>query len=281
MCLYHYTDAKGLYGILNSRELWASSYQFLNDATEFEYAFDLIKVAYPQEDSDPSQEGTTHFETAEMISKEWYDHISGSLFVVSFSKEKDLLSQWQAYAGPHSGYSLGFRQSTLYDYKNREFVECDLVECEYVKDKQLEDIKCLIGKLSEESNAFYKLMTKSGEQNRRNGFDKFISQSVEANKKMLLLAKSFKNSSFEHEKECRLVVQPLPGNSKGICYRPTKLTVIPYVKIHFKLGLPIERIVVGPGPHQKRSATSLKQMLKKFELKNVEVSESEIPYRNW
>ena len=99
---------------------------------------------------------------------------------------------------------------------------------------------------------------------------------------MLLLAKSFKNSSFEHEKEWRLVVQPLPGNSEGICYRPTKLTVIPYVKIHFiKLGLPIERIVVGPGPHQKRSATSLKQMLKKFDLKNVEVSESEIPYRNW
>lgn len=281
MCLYHYTDAKGLHGILKSNELWASSYQFLNDATEFKYAFNLMKVAYPQEDSNPSKEGMTHFEIAEMISKERYNYISGSLFVVSFSKQKDLLSQWQAYAGPYSGYSLGFRQSTLDVYKNGEFVECNLVKCDYDKDKQLEDIKCLIGKLSEEINAFYKLTPESGEQNMRNGVDKIISQRVDANKKMLWLAKSFKHSSFKDEEEWRLVVCPLPEDSKKICYRPTKRTVIPYVKIHFKLGLPIERIVVGPGPHQERSAHSLKQMLKNFGFKNVEVSRSEIPYRNW
>jgi hypothetical protein len=283
MLLYHYTNAKGLHGILESKKLWASSYQFLNDTTEFEYAFGLIKDVYPQEDSNPSKEGMTHFEIAEMIGKERHNYNSDSLFVVSFSKKKDLLSQWQAYAGPYSGYSLGFRQSTLDVYKNEKFVECNLVECNYDNDKQLEDIKCLIGKLSEEINAFYKLTPESGEQNKRNGVDKIISQSVKANKEMLLLAKFFKNSSFKHEKEWRLVIGPLPENSEEICYRPTKRTVIPYVKIHFKPKLPIERIVVGPGPHQKRSAHSLKQMLKlkKFGLENVEVSESEIPYRNW
>jgi hypothetical protein len=41
MLLYHYTDAKGLHGILETEQLWASSYQFLNDATE-------LLVALPQ-----------------------------------------------------------------------------------------------------------------------------------------------------------------------------------------------------------------------------------------
>ncbi|NOR23252.1 MAG: hypothetical protein GQ542_02475, partial [Desulforhopalus sp.] len=113
---------------------------------------------------------------------------------------------------------------------------------------------------------------------------KFISQCVDASKNMLWLAKSFKNSSFRHEEEWRLVVGPLPEDSEEICYRPTKLTVTPYVEIDFssdELPLPIERIVVGPGPHQERSARSLEQMLKKFGFENVEVAQSKIPYRNW
>ena len=277
MLLYHYTDAKGLHGILKSKKLWASSYQFLNDATEFEYAFDLIKDVYPQEDSNPSKGPMSYFRIAEMIRKEKDNYISDCLFVVSFSKQDDLLGQWQAYAGPYSGYSLGFRSSKLDAHENAK-----LVECNYDKRKQLEDIKNLIGKHSEEISEFYELSSESVKQNKRNGLNEFISQRVDASKKMLWLAKSFKNSSFRHEEEWRLVVGPLPEDSEKICYRPTKRTVIPYTEIDFNsAGLPIERIVVGPGPHQKRSATSLKQMLKNFGFKNVEVSQSEIPYRNW
>jgi len=32
--LYHYTDEKGLYGILDSGEIWATHYRFLNDLAE-------------------------------------------------------------------------------------------------------------------------------------------------------------------------------------------------------------------------------------------------------
>lgn len=46
--LYHYTDAKGLLGILNSKQIWATSYRFMNDAREFEYGFDLISDGYPR-----------------------------------------------------------------------------------------------------------------------------------------------------------------------------------------------------------------------------------------
>jgi hypothetical protein len=41
--LFHYTTAEGLYGILNSKRLWASHIFYLNDAMEFKYAVKLLK----------------------------------------------------------------------------------------------------------------------------------------------------------------------------------------------------------------------------------------------
>jgi hypothetical protein len=32
--LYHYTDQKGLLGILESKQLWATHYRYLNDTSE-------------------------------------------------------------------------------------------------------------------------------------------------------------------------------------------------------------------------------------------------------
>lgn len=41
--LYHYTNQKGLLGILDSKEIWASHTQYLNDANEFRYAIKLVR----------------------------------------------------------------------------------------------------------------------------------------------------------------------------------------------------------------------------------------------
>jgi len=40
-CLYHYTTAPGLAGILNSRSIRATNFSFLNDPSEIEYGRDL------------------------------------------------------------------------------------------------------------------------------------------------------------------------------------------------------------------------------------------------
>jgi hypothetical protein len=41
--LYHYTDATGLLGIVQSRAIWATHIRYLNDAQEFDYAADLAR----------------------------------------------------------------------------------------------------------------------------------------------------------------------------------------------------------------------------------------------
>ena len=42
--LYHYTDAKGLIGILESRQIWASNIRHLNDSSEFVQSNRMLKA---------------------------------------------------------------------------------------------------------------------------------------------------------------------------------------------------------------------------------------------
>lgn len=41
--LYHYTDQTGLLGIIQSREIWATHHQCLNDTQEFLHAKALVR----------------------------------------------------------------------------------------------------------------------------------------------------------------------------------------------------------------------------------------------
>ena len=41
--LHHYTNAAGLQGILKSKSLWASDWNFLNDRSELVYSHNLIR----------------------------------------------------------------------------------------------------------------------------------------------------------------------------------------------------------------------------------------------
>jgi hypothetical protein len=47
--LFHYTDAAGLLGIIDSRKLWMTKVQYLNDKSELNYAFDLMREEIDQQ----------------------------------------------------------------------------------------------------------------------------------------------------------------------------------------------------------------------------------------
>ena len=40
--LYHYTNLQGLLGIINSKSIWASNSNYLNDDREFNHLFNLV-----------------------------------------------------------------------------------------------------------------------------------------------------------------------------------------------------------------------------------------------
>src|SRR5207245_2334277 len=40
--LYHYTNQSGLLGIIENSKIWATKIRYMNDATEFELAFETV-----------------------------------------------------------------------------------------------------------------------------------------------------------------------------------------------------------------------------------------------
>src|SRR4029077_19426106 len=60
--LFHYTDAKGLLGILESETLFATDYRYLNDATEGQVIRELIM---------PILEAEVAQITPQLIEKRW------------------------------------------------------------------------------------------------------------------------------------------------------------------------------------------------------------------
>ena len=274
--LYHYTNAHGLCGLIDSKKIWASSYRYMNDSQEFEYGFDLIGEIYPKPDIYPLHSNLADYSFVEHLRKKKWDFQSDCLFVASFSENGNLLSQWRGYAGPHSGYAIGFRKKEL------EGGSALLVACEYEKAKQ----KSVLKKLIDNDLPVLRAQFENGlrQQGKREypeltEYFKYVDLTVS---KIAQEVISFKHESFFEEKEWRLVVGPKNIQPERILYRPSGTEIIPYIEIVYeKSSFPIECIIVGPGPHQKRNEVSLRQMLSSSEFNKVDVCVSDIPYRNW
>ena len=172
----------------------------------------------------------------------------------------------------------------LLDSEKNELENDDarLVECKYNKEKQKSDLKNLIDKdLPVIQASFEKGLKEKGEKEYPDHTDYFNNVDMTVSK-IAQIATSFKHKSFCEEKEWRLVVGPVDIPSERILYRPSDTAIIPYVEIDFKNSvLPIECIIIGPGPYQQRNGVSLRQMLSISGFDKVDVFKSDIPYRNW
>lgn len=99
--VWHYTDARGLLGILSDGELWASAPLTLNDSTEVAYGIDLVASVWEEIRDDLADQGATQDSLALL------DRLTGPdaglwseapIYVVCASSDGDALNQWQGYA---------------------------------------------------------------------------------------------------------------------------------------------------------------------------------------
>jgi len=126
--LYHYTNAEGLLGIVDSGTVWATHSAYLNDASELQYAIGLMKEVVEKATADAKEnswkwlcryaicvnavrEGRhaviqAHGESPDSVGSA--QDTEETHFVACFSKEGDRLSQWRGYGKSIGGYALGF-----------------------------------------------------------------------------------------------------------------------------------------------------------------------------
>ncbi len=272
--LYHYTTQNGLLGIINAKEIWASHTQYLNDFREFGHAIDIVK-----EELSPMKQGTLDDDQAELLREMEEALMKGiegiNVCVCSFSADGDVLSQWRAYGGGASGFSIGFSGAFLRAVSDR--LNFWLVPVLYNEDEQRVLVRTLLQDVLAENLQRAKTTP--------DGFDEL--RHVPGGNLVAYLnryAPILKHSSFSEEREWRIISQPLMCSNVRFGYREGASMLVPYFRIPLcseQQPFRIEEIIVGPTPHPEESWASVRGLLVRHDLNEATVHTSDVPYRNW
>jgi hypothetical protein len=274
--LYHYTNAKGLMGILESQCLWATDFRYTNDSSEIQYARELMEKTakiYADLKDDIWKNMETLFDT--FLGKD-RDILP---FVFSVCDDGgDRLSQWRGYGREGGGYSIGLSSVDLDKLKAQEMklYYYDFIDFDKVS----------YGEIPREFEVeFHEMLKFFGDYPKGRG-----ELPEELNTHAITLIKCLcriKHSGFEEEKEYRLTVGlPISYREGSEHLRPIKFRLgangifVPYIELFKEENsrLPIKEIVVGPSRNidEKKSAIELLQNKNKLD---IAVRKSNIPYK--
>ncbi|MGA3055814.1 MAG: DUF2971 domain-containing protein [Candidatus Korobacteraceae bacterium] len=298
-CLFHYTNADGLKGIIESNELWATSAYFLNDSTEIIYGYGILDEALKDWIAvNPRPEGSLSLKLALELQKEFAGdllsrNVMHAIYLVCLCEEDNLLSQWRAY-GQAGGYSLGFTLPVTGAARGVKPEPCiytaKLVKVEYEREKQLSRCRAIIAELlpifddPALPNALDTVDTNSvfGYSTIRNAVAEILSEEI----------MGFKNKAFEVEKEWRLVVRQRDllkqGTDDGgktpvpVHFRSSKGMIVPYVKLvptEQGAKLPLTCVRSGPTLDKVTAWLGAWMLLRKHEFRGVSIEGSDIPVK--
>jgi len=296
---YHYTTQEGLLGILKNKSkcIWASHIRYLNDLSEgrvFLDTFSEIIKDYkdrvglaPQGDAQKLNRAIRGFK--QIIA-------SQDVFVTSFSRHGDLLSQWRAYSGKSGGYSIGFTGEYI-DAINKGFLSTHAEQ--FYKDPA-PFLSCQYGgaylkKVFPEQRAndsadpprqATSLFSMQGERLKND--KKSQTSFLDKEEFFFTFVKGSaitKHEGFRDEEEWRMTFMQKPDSIfNDLKFRPGSSMPIPYLEAPLNLDgrrIGIQKILVGPCPHPKEAIRAVEILLKSEGIASVQVLASKIPYRNW
>jgi hypothetical protein len=278
--LYHYTDQKGLLGIIESRQLWATKVQYLNDSTEFNLAVEIAKQRLADRRS-----SYTKPEGINKLIDNIIDRLSSiasvNICTVSFCEHDDLLSQWRGYSHEGGGVSIGFRADALTKAAHKD--NGRLGKCIYDNQIQNEIIIELINDVIEIATEISTDI-----------FTEDHKYSEYFNRQLIEWGAFFKSTGFYEEHEWRLVsgiklyTDPLfkfrPGHSMLTPYYVSQLAPDGWLD-------EISSVTIGLSPHPSASTQAITGLFYKHGIysphrasssePNFDIRLSKIPFRNW
>lgn len=247
--LFHYTNIKGLIGILSKLELWSSDCRFLNDGREIIYARDIFFNEVEKLNLPPLELGASYL--IPNLGLELY-----RIFVTCFCEKGDLLSQWRGY-GKEQGYAIGFDFNL---YEDNDKFEISKIQYGINNPKEF---------FSEELERAPQISAHPGVT------DYHVSEM------MLPRFAQVKHPSFVEEQEWRLIFQ-IPEyefrNKENAFFRESHLGPIPMI-INSIPKKCIKKVIIGPGPYSDICKQSVQSLLMIQEFLNVKVELSSIPFR--
>ncbi len=248
--LFHYCSIEAFFGIIQNKSIWASNYKFLNDYQEIYAAKNLIEDNIDRIENKLKKEPNYKKAIEELLKSLNMDK---DIFIASLSTEKDLLSQWRAYANNGEGICFGFNANKLTG------LNYPIVEVIYEKG-------AFFNKLIQ---ILITYLRKDDWSNFHNDLD--------------LLLCSYKTKDFREEKEKRLVVIPNSEKEKeNIKFRVSGSFIVPYISIDLCSQCPfvIKEIWTGPSQKDRDVKASIMYFLDQKGFSNVKIKSSNASYRN-
>ena len=248
--LYHYTDERGLKGIIESETIWFTNYRHLNDPSELIHGIDLAKdVSRALETGADKRVGLFLQMLRHMLSEQNFSNAL-DFFIASFSRERDDLGQWRSYADNGRGYALGLAQRVfaIVDKPNRKpdenvFVAPVVYKTDEAYSRHQKAIEkaatILLGTVETNENLM---------QNEKIGIPFFeeMARAVIASP-LIWNCLTSKHPGYEHESEVRLIILGLRDKLKP--FIKTRLRgneVVPYIEHRLPIRSSIVEIVAGP-----------------------------------
>jgi hypothetical protein len=254
--LYHYTSADGFKGIVESKTIFATDVRYLNDASELELAFDRLETIL-------EELGNEVPAVVERALDEIRDPTLRAQFffnTVSFSTERNSLSQWRAYCPVEGGYALGFDKDGLAELCHAQHIS--LKQCIYKRAAQGDRIRKFVRRLGRIAEA---------------GGITDSSDLVQQALRFFDIAPLVKYPAFAEEQEWRIIAE---SHVDAHQYRSAKM-LIPYVEIPLEsddVDFPLREVVIGPTAHATLAKRSAERFLAEHEV-TAEVTLSDVPFR--
>lgn len=286
--LFHYTDMKGLLGIVESGMLWASHLAYMNDFSEYLHGVDVAKTMalelQKNEENDDKKQFLCELEKLLDISAISINDYP-PIFIACLSSEENDLSQWRAYGKGEGGVSLGLNARKI-----KEQIDGFgwLVPVIYDEKKKADISKDFLERSSE---LFIKHLSMISENREEFFWAWYLTWRGFASH----LPPFLKSAGFKQEGEWRIIVPIAANDISKVSFRVSGNLLSPYVKLrlgeerpkdknldkveNFPDRLPIEKVWLGPNKTESLARLSANAILEKYEYFGVSVRSSDITYR--
>jgi hypothetical protein len=218
--LYHYTKADAFISIVTSGKMRATHYAYLNDSEEYKGGLALIGETLRSLGEHEIEFRQLHDEL--VVSLERDASHPESPYVISFSEEGNLLSQWRAYADNGAGYSFGLEAFILAQ------VGSELRRCIYCNETFRKEVRKRYLAVQVEATRYVAKAQRMKQSEGALASD--IAGSFALN--MQALASAYKSQAFNEEQEWRIVVTKDAdlGDTVGPFFRGSQRGVVPYME---------------------------------------------------
>jgi hypothetical protein len=283
--LYHYTNVIGLRGIFESESVWFTDFRNLNDPSEIIHGIDMCHDVIRNFKTGADGRAALFLDClADMMSPANFSRAL-EYFIGSFSRARDDLGQWRAYADNGRGVAIGFaphlfgiENSTSQKPDETAFVSPVIYDVGKVCDRHADAIQHAVEIFLDAANTHRELLA-----NRDIGipFMQDFARAVIASP-LIWNCLTSKHPAYAHEQEVRLIILGLHAKLRPYIKTRTRGSeIVPYIsyKMAVRKAHSIGGIIVGPAADTDAERT-IRTILESLGVDHdIPITRSLIPYR--